>query len=228
MLIYIIRHGETDMNKESVLQGHTDIPLNQSGRDLAAVTGREMKDIRFDACISSPLVRALETAEIVLRESGHAIAYENGETGGDTDSDRVVPLTLDERIMEMNCGEWELRKLSEMGEEAVRLFTFDPFNFPQFPGGEDFHDVRDRAQDFLNELMARDDDKNYLVATHGCALRAMLNPFYDDPDNFWHDHVPYNCCVNIIEAHGGKGRLIADDKVYYPRELIVDRYKYEK
>lgn len=209
MFIYIIRHGETDMNKQSVLQGHTDIPLNQSGRDLAAITGREMRDIHFDACISSPLSRAKETAEIVLRESGNDI-----------------PIELDERIVEMNCGDYELRKLSELGEEAVRLFTFDPFNFPRFPGGEDFHDVRERAQGFLNELIARDDDRNYLVATHGCALRAMLNPYYEDADEFWHGHVPYNCCVNIIEARGGKGELIADDKVYYPREMIVDRYKY--
>ena len=211
MLIYIIRHGETDMNKQAVLQGVTDIQLNQSGRDLAAITGRTMKDegIRFDACISSPLSRAYETAEIVLRESGNDI-----------------PIETDERIMEMNCGECELHKLSELGEEAVRLFTYDPFNFPKFPGGEDFHELLVRVQGFLNELMARDDDRTYLIATHGCALRGMLNMFYDDPSNFWHDHVPYNCCVNIIEAHGGKGKLIADDKVYYPEEMIVDRYKY--
>ena len=211
MLIYIIRHGETDMNKQAVLQGVTDIQLNQSGRDLAAITGRTMKKegIRFDACISSPLSRAYETAEIVLRESGNDI-----------------PIETDERIMEMNCGDCELHKLSSLGEEAVRLFTYDPFNFPKFPNGEDFHELCVRVQAFMNELMARDDDKNYLIATHGCALRGMLNPFYDDPANYWHDHVPYNCCVNIIEAHGGEGKLIADDKVYYPEEFIVDRYKY--
>ena len=53
----------------------------------------------------------------------------------------------------------------------------------------------------------------------------MLNFLYDDPSNYWHGHVPYNCAVNIVEAEGGRARLIADDKIYYPEEMIVDRYK---
>ena len=69
MLLYIIRHGETDYNAKGVLQGHMDAPLNESGRSLAAIVGRAMKGIRFDRCISSPLKRASKTAEIVLRES---------------------------------------------------------------------------------------------------------------------------------------------------------------
>ena len=54
MLLYIIRHGETDYNAKGVLQGRMDAPLNESGRSLAAIVGRAMKGIRFDRCISSP------------------------------------------------------------------------------------------------------------------------------------------------------------------------------
>ena len=82
-----------------------------------------------------------------------------------------------------------------------------------------------RTQAFLKELIARDDGKTYLLGVHGCAVRAMLNFLYDDPSNYWHGHVPYNCAVNIVEAEGGRARLIADDKIYYPKEFIVDRYK---
>ena len=58
MRIYIVRHGETEANKQGYVQGWTDVPLNENGRILAELTGRGMKDIRFDHCFSSPLTRA--------------------------------------------------------------------------------------------------------------------------------------------------------------------------
>ena len=67
MLIYIIRHGETALNVRRVKQGWLDEPLNESGRHLAVLTGQALKGVRFDECVSSPLVRARETAEILLR-----------------------------------------------------------------------------------------------------------------------------------------------------------------
>ena len=56
MRIYIVRHGETDLNAKGVMQGWLDEPLNDAGRQLAAITGREMQGIHFDECISSPLI----------------------------------------------------------------------------------------------------------------------------------------------------------------------------
>lgn len=53
----------------------------------------------------------------------------------------------------------------------------------------------------------------------------MLNFLYEDPSSFWQKNVPYNCCVNIIEVKDGEAKLIAEDKIYYPDDMIVDRYK---
>lgn len=210
MEIYIVRHGETDLNAQGVLQGWIDEPLNASGRKLAAITGHHMKGIRFDCCITSPLVRAKETAEIILQESGN-----------DT------PIFTDERIREINCGDYEGKPLLTMGAEGQRFFD-DPFHFTGFPNGEKIQDVCYRTQDFLKEIIRRDDGKVYLISIHGTALRAMLNFLYDDPSDFWHGHIPYNCVVSIVTAMNGKARLTADDVVYYPRELIVDRYLLKK
>lgn len=207
MKLYIIRHGETEMNTRGALQGWTDGALNQSGRDLAVLTGRAMKGIRFDGCFSSPLIRAKETVEIVLRES-----------------DNDVPVVLDDRIREISFGDRENTKLTEMGEEGVR-FMQDPFQMERFPNGESVRDVCERTQAFLRELAAQDDGKTYLIGTHGCAVRAMLNFLYEDPSRFWQDHVPYNCSVNILEAEGGVIRFIEKDKIYYDPELVVDRYR---
>ena len=207
MLIYMVRHGETNLNAQRTMQGWLDEPLNQAGRDLAALTGQAMKGIHFDACISSPLKRAKETVEIILRESGND-----------------VEITTDDRIKEINFGDYEKKNMLELGEDG-RLFATNPFLFDRFPNGEGVRDVMKRTQAFLKELIARDDGKTYLLGVHGCAVRAMLNFLYDDPSNYWHGHVPYNCAVNIVEAEGGRARLIADDKIYYPKEFIVDRYK---
>ena len=210
MKFYIIRHGETEMNTRGALQGWTDGALNQSGRDLAVLTGRAMKGIRFNACISSPLIRAKETVEIVLRESGND-----------------VPVLLDDRIKEISFGDHENARASELGENGLR-FMKDPFHMERFPNGESVRDVCERTQAFLQELASRDDGKTYLIGTHGCAVRAMLNFLYEDPTDYWQGVVPYNCSVNILEANGGILRFIERDKIYYDPELIVDRYKIEK
>ena len=69
MDIYLLRHGETDWNKKQLLQGHTDIPLNERGRAQVEDTVRRLRalDMRMDAVVSSPLKRARETAEIAAR-----------------------------------------------------------------------------------------------------------------------------------------------------------------
>ena len=193
MKIYIIRHGETDLNAGGILQGWLDEPLNQNGRDLAVMTGQAMKGIHFDRCISSPLKRARETAEIILRESGNDI-----------------PIFTDDRLREMNFGDMEGRKLCE-AEEETDMFLLRFFGFKN---GESIEAVCRRTQAFLRELAAKDDGKTWLISTHGCALRAMLNFLYPNPSDFWRGHVPYHCSVSIVEVKDGKLILTEEDKVY--------------
>ena len=165
MKIYILRHGETDLNAKSVMQGRLDEPLNERGRELAVLSGRGIRGVRFDRCVSSPLKRARETAELVLKESRNDI-----------------PVTTDERIIEIDFGEFEGKKLPD--DEFGRSFYTDPLGAKGFPGGESVRDVCTRTQAFLKELIDRDDDMTYLISTHGCALRAMTNFFFEDGRNF--------------------------------------------
>ena len=201
MLIYIVRHGETDLNRQGIMQGWLDEPLNENGILLAKLTGQGMKSIRFDACISSPLCRAWKTARLVLEESG------NGE----------LPISTDERLKELGFGDCEGMRVDQWPlpyAEAQKIFT-DTFAFGGLPNAETISALCARTSAFLDELIARDDDKTWLVATHGCALRAMLNRFYDDPTDFWQGQTPPNCAVNILEAKGGQAKLIARDYLYY-------------
>ena len=210
MNIYIVRHGETKSNEQGRLQGWTNDPLNDMGVLLARETGKAMKGIRFNAVFSSSLVRAYNTAEIILRESGN----DN-------------PIQIDDRIKEICMGDFEGKKFKpgecEVDPAAVKQFFINPMEAPGFPNGESVRDVMARTQDFLKDVATKDYE-SVLIATHGCALRCMLNFLYENPFDFWHGHVPYNCCVNVIEVKDGELKLVEDDMILYNKNLCVDRY----
>ena len=210
MRIYIIRHGETQSNEKGLLQGWSDDPLNQFGIELAELTGQALKGTQFDIAFSSSLTRAKETANIVLAQSGNNCS-----------------VLIDDRVKEINMGDFEGKRFkpgeSEVDPALVKAFFEAPIQASAFPNGESVTDVMNRTQDFLKSL-ASEDYETVLVSTHGCALRCMLNFLYENPADFWHGHVPYNCVVNIVDAVDGQLKLVGDDIIYYDTRLCVDRY----
>lgn len=221
MKLYIIRHGETKLNALGRLQGWTDEPLNQNGKDLAIITGEALKDIPFDLVITSPLKRARETGEIIAAASEKHFG-------------RKIPMIEDRRIMEFNWGSWEglccLENNFEVPDPNYNMFFTDAIHYHGAPNGESITDVMKRTGNFFHELIANPEyqDKTILIATHGCALRAMLNPLYENKDNFWQEHVPYNCAVTIVDARDGKAQILVKDKIYYDESLCFDPYKVVK
>ncbi|MBQ3425000.1 MAG: histidine phosphatase family protein [Clostridia bacterium] len=197
MRIYIIRHGETRANIDCIIQGWSDSPLTPYGEALAEASGRGMRGIRFDRCISSPLGRAMQTAGIVLKASGNDTAIET-----------------DERLREINLGDWEQQKLEDVNE-AMNAYFRDTSHFATAPNGEGLNQVCARTQAVLTELAASGGEGNCLVVTHGCAYRAMLNGFYGDEGDFWHGRIPPNCAVSLVEAKDGACRLLEDDRLYF-------------
>ena len=201
MLIYIVRHGLTEWNKLKKLQGAADVPLAKEGILLAEKTGEALKDVKFDICFTSPLSRARQTAECVL-------------------GDRNVPIIPDKRIQEINFGDLEGGCVRDAEgnyiDPQVETFFRDPVNFKRPENGEDIFDVIARTKDFWEEKTSDPSlaDKTVLVASHGCAVRALLQNIYHDPKNFWHGCVPPNCCVNLVEVKNGKTVLLEEDKVY--------------
>ena len=153
MKLYIMRHGETAWNVEGRLQGQSDTELNENGVRLAKVTAEGLKNIPFDLGISSPLRRAKHTAELVL-------------------AGRNVPLTTDDRLMELSFGSWEglgcRANNFEIPSEHFDDFYRDPFHFRPAGDGETIQEVCDRAEAFYHELTAKPElqDKTILIATH--------------------------------------------------------------
>ena len=84
-MLYIMRHGRTVWNMEHKLQGKTDVPLSEAGRPVVEQAAAACRDTHIDVCYCSPLIRAVETAEIVLRG-------------------RAIPIITDVRLEEMGFG----------------------------------------------------------------------------------------------------------------------------
>src|SRR4029453_2522660 len=79
MVLALIRHGQTDWNLDGLMQGRTDIPLNDTGREQALVAASAVSGERWDAVVSSPLVRARETAELIATTLGVPLGGEYDE-----------------------------------------------------------------------------------------------------------------------------------------------------
>ena len=191
MLIYIVRHGLTEWNKLKKLQGIADVPLAEEGILLAEKTGEALRGVKFDICFTSPLSRARQTAECVLGK-------------------RDVPIIPDKRIQEINFGVLEGDQVRDAAgnyiDPQIETFFRDPVNFKRPENGEDIFDEKTS-----DPALA---DKTILVASHGCAVRALLQNVDPDPKNFWRGCVPPNCCVNLVEVKNGKTTLLEEDKVY--------------
>lgn len=203
MLIYLIRHGETDQNKQRKLQGQSNYELNEYGRELAKKTRDALKEIAFDCVFSSPLIRAMETAQIII-------------------GDREIPIIKERRVQEIGFGVYEGLCCGKDGyniPDPQFLNFFDApekYNIP--PGGESFEEIIARTGEFWEELIGDSEycDKKILVSTHGCALKAILaNIRGTKIKDFWGQGVHKNCAVTIVKVENGRAEVLEEGKVFY-------------
>lgn len=169
--LYIIRHGRTDWNDLRMLQGKTDIPLNEDGRRMAAEAAKEYAEIPFDICFCSPLVRAKETAEILLRG-------------------RDVPVEYDDRLMEMSFGVYEGVKSSfDIPDCPVNEFFFHPESYDNpVEGGESTRDLMERTGSFLREKVypRLERGEDVLIVGHGAMNSSIVCNALELPlTEFW-------------------------------------------
>jgi uncharacterized phosphatase len=185
-LIYLVRHGETDWNRERRIQGSTDIPLNDVGREQAARTGRILARRDWDGIGSSPLTRALETGTIIA-----------SIVGIDPDSVEILP-----GLVERAYGEAE-------GLDDSELFRQFPGDTP-VPGRERREDVAARVIPALIEFAGRHPDSRLIVTTHGGVIRAVLNTVA--PETRHHRGIPItNGSVHSFRHVDGALQLVNFD-----------------
>ena len=170
-MLYIMRHGRTDWNVRHKLQGRTDIPLNEEGRRMAETAGAEYRNIPLDLCFCSPLVRARETAEIVLRG-------------------RDVQIRTDDRLREMSFGSYEGTENSfNIPGCPVNVIFQRPEAYTESVGGaETFEELFARTGEFLREVInpLMEQGKNVLIVGHGAMNLSIISQVRSLPiEDFW-------------------------------------------
>ena len=170
-MLYIMRHGKTEWNALHKLQGRTDIPLNEDGRAMAKAAHDEYMDVNIDVCYCSPLVRARETAEIVL-------------------AGRNVPIIPDDRLKEMCFGQFEgMQDIFKTPKCPINVVFKHPEDYTESLGGaESFDDLFKRTGEFLNEvaLPLVNDGKDVLIVGHGAMNLSIISQIRKLPrKDFW-------------------------------------------
>jgi broad specificity phosphatase PhoE len=156
--LIVVRHGRTAWNDVGRFQGHSDVPLDETGRSQARSLALYLSRVPLARAVSSDLVRARETAEIILEG-------------------RDIALETDPRWREMRFGVWEGLTWPEIVERNPDLAT-RPANVPRFytpEGGESFDELCARVRLALEALTATAaEGQTLLVATHAGPLHALL------------------------------------------------------
>lgn len=176
-MLYIMRHGKTDWNEKHKLQGRTDIPLNEEGKRMAENARKEYDNIHFDICYCSPLIRAKETAEIVLKG-------------------RNIPIVVDDRLQEMGFGVFEGIENSFLIPDCpINELFYHPENYHVVENGESLEDLISRTGEFLKEIVlpALELQKDILIVGHGAMNLSIICQVKDIPiDKFWSTSIE-NC-----------------------------------
>lgn len=183
--IYLTRHGETEWNRQQRFQGYKDSSLTENGILGAELLANRIEDIELDHIISSPLMRAYKTAEIVKGSKDLEIITHNG-------------------FKEINLGDFEGLSYEEIEKEYGHLLDKvkkDPFN-NSYPNGENMKEFYNRVVKTFKETIEKYKNKTTLIVAHGGTIKcieAYIRKF--ELENDWMGHVVKNCSLSYIEIN---------------------------
>jgi broad specificity phosphatase PhoE len=185
--IYLVRHGQTAWNKGEIFRGRTEVPLNEMGFREAELAGEYLKDKEIYAVYSSPLSRALQTAQKIAQ-------FHNLE---------VQPLN---GITDMSFGGWEGRPLKEVqihDRELYRQWREQP-HLVRLPGGESLDEVRDRTMAALEEVIRLHSGKTLALVSHRVVTKVLICGILGiDNSHFWQIGQD-TASINLIQYKEGK------------------------
>lgn len=163
--VWLIRHGETDWNAEGRWQGRAPVPLNASGQAQAAALGRYLaaQQTRYDGFYSSPLLRAMQTAQAIA-------------------TSLAIPIQSEPRIAEIDLGDWQgLTRAEVQAWDAQRYADYTaawPDDPP--PNGESWLQVRERARAGFDDLVAQYAGDTLALVSHGGTIGQLITSLFGD------------------------------------------------
>lgn len=164
--IVLFRHGETDLNRQHLVQGGSNPPLNDSGIEQAKRLGLKLKQLGMSHIISSDLKRAEQTAVIVAEMNG-------------------CPVVTYNELREQNYGQIEQQPISQVRQRYANICSImDDIDHPLtntvcFPGAESRLDVFARASGRLNAIISTTADNCIGVSTHSGVILSLMSVIFN-------------------------------------------------
>jgi len=165
--LILARHGETQWNVEEVFRGRIDVKLNENGIKQAELLAEYLSNLKIDDIYSSPLKRALKTAEVIAGHHGLEV--------------KIAPGLID-----LDYGKWQglpHQEVKDKYKELYREWISQPDQI-RIPDGESLNDVRERAIYVVNDAVAKHEG-NVVLVSHRvvnkvliCALLGLDNSYF--------------------------------------------------
>ncbi len=177
VVLVLARHGQTTANAAGLLLGRGDAPLTELGRRQALALGRALAGVSM--VVSSPLGRAVETAEMI-----------------------GAPVVVDPRWVEMDYGEYDGRPITEVPAEQWVRWRRDPAYRP--PGGESLEEVGERVRAACAELARRAVEEDVVVLSHVSPIKAAVSwALGADDVAAWRMHLAVASVSRVALGPGG-------------------------
>lgn len=182
MNIYLIRHGQTNLNRDGKYQGAADKEINEFGRQQAELLGIRLKKYNIDIIYSSDLKRVVQTTEIINK-------HINSET------------FIKEELREINMGEWDTLSVEERSirnKEYAKKWSKHLEDLP-YPGGECGEDVWKRANKVIEEILDGI-HHNVVIVTSGGTIAILLSKFMGLEQQKRFNMEIDNCSISIVKC----------------------------
>lgn len=199
--IALIRHGESEANKNGIIQGHLDFSLTEKGKQQAIEIASNLlkKEMHFQKIYSSDLSRAKETAEIIAEKL------------------KIADLNFDARLREFNLGIFQGRNNYEMTEEEKKfLQSCWADHTKRVPEGENVVEMKTRVKNIFDEIIQEnDEDSNILIIGHGGSLYHILHStlLIFPETNEWFENCKFNAIFRVSEKDNWKLTYFNDKKM---------------
>ena len=199
--IILARHGETEWNVEEVFRGRIDVALNETGLKQAGLLGEYLREVKIEAVYSSPLKRALSTAEAIARH-------------------QKLDVTVNQDLIDLDFGEWQGLPSKEVKDKYRELYArwLSRPDQLEIPGGESLDGVRQRATGVVNEVIARHEGTVVLVA-HRVVNKVLICALLGlDNSHFWNIRQD-TCAITTFSHDRGRFVLFEHNNTSYLRPL---------
>ena len=187
MTIYIVRHAQTEANKNGIIQGQMNTEITPEGLAKAKFMAQSFKNKNVDKIFSSPLRRAYITASLIAEETG-------------VDNQTII---VDSKLKEINLEPWIYKRISDLNDNdepsSYKTYKTKPSEFVPV-SGESINDVKQRMVIAYNQIiMSCQSNDTVVIVSHSMAIRTLLSDIENKGiDNVWAYHIPPASITKII------------------------------